>query len=98
MHPAWARQIRDDCLAAGAAYFLKQWGNWAVCGPVVEDSGFVGGARFDSASGGQTAVAALSMQRFHRFEDGTIVERIGKKQAGRELDGQVWDQMPEVRP
>jgi protein gp37 len=26
MDPAWARQIRDDCLAAGVPFFFKQWG------------------------------------------------------------------------
>jgi protein gp37 len=26
MHPAWARHIRDDCQASGAAFFFKQWG------------------------------------------------------------------------
>ena len=24
--PVWVRQIRDDCLAAGVAFFFKQWG------------------------------------------------------------------------
>ena len=26
MDPAWVEQIRDDCLAAGVAFFFKQWG------------------------------------------------------------------------
>jgi protein gp37 len=26
MHPDWARSIRDQCAAAGAAFFFKQWG------------------------------------------------------------------------
>lgn len=28
MHPAWARSIRDQCAAAGTAFFFKQWGAW----------------------------------------------------------------------
>lgn len=28
MHPAWARSIRDQCKAAGVAYFHKQNGEW----------------------------------------------------------------------
>lgn len=28
MHPDWARSIRDQCVAAGAAFHFKQWGNW----------------------------------------------------------------------
>ncbi len=26
MHPAWARGLRDQCLAAGVPFFFKQWG------------------------------------------------------------------------
>jgi protein gp37 len=26
MHPAWAIEVRDQCLAAGVAFFFKQWG------------------------------------------------------------------------
>jgi protein gp37 len=26
MHPAWARSLRDQCRAAGVAFFFKQWG------------------------------------------------------------------------
>lgn len=28
MHPAWARSLRDQCQAAGVAFFFKQWGAW----------------------------------------------------------------------
>lgn len=28
MHPEWARRIRDQCVAAGVAFFFKQWGEW----------------------------------------------------------------------
>ncbi|PZU95593.1 MAG: phage Gp37/Gp68 family protein [Chelatococcus sp.] len=33
MHPDWARSIRDQCAAAGTAFFFKQWGEWKGCGP-----------------------------------------------------------------
>ncbi len=29
MHPDWVRSIRDQCTAAGTAFFFKQWGEWA---------------------------------------------------------------------
>jgi len=29
MHPDWARSLRDQCAAAGTAFFFKQWGTWA---------------------------------------------------------------------
>jgi protein gp37 len=28
-HPDWYRTIRDQCAAAGTAFFFKQWGQWA---------------------------------------------------------------------
>jgi len=28
MHPDWARSLRDQCQAAGVAFFFKQWGVW----------------------------------------------------------------------
>ncbi len=28
MHPDWVRSIRDQCQAAGVAFFFKQWGEW----------------------------------------------------------------------
>ncbi len=29
MDPDWVRQIRDQCVAGGVAFFFKQWGAWA---------------------------------------------------------------------
>ena len=33
MHPDWARSVRDQCAAASAPFFFKQWGEWlpAMC-------------------------------------------------------------------
>jgi hypothetical protein len=28
MHPDWARSLRDQCAAAGTAFFFKQWGKF----------------------------------------------------------------------
>ena len=58
MHPQWARDIRDQCVAAGVAFHFKQWGEhvWLR-------------SRFD---------------------------RVGKKRAGRMLDGREWNEKPEV--
>lgn len=30
-HPDWFRSARDQCQAAGVAYFFKQWGEWLPC-------------------------------------------------------------------
>ena len=32
MHPVWARNLRDECADAGAAFFFKQWGEYLPYG------------------------------------------------------------------
>ncbi len=38
MHPALARSLRDQCMAAGVSFFFKQWGEY---GPIGEDERMV---------------------------------------------------------
>lgn len=38
MHPSWARQIRNQCVAADVPFFFKQWGTW-VHDPIYDTSG-----------------------------------------------------------
>ena len=63
MHPQWARDIRDQCVAAGVPFHFKQWGEHVFehFGPDGLRSRFV---------------------------------RVGKKRAGRMLDGRTWDELP----
>ena len=35
MHPDWVRDLRDRCVEAGVAFFLKQWGEWGPGHPGV---------------------------------------------------------------
>lgn len=70
MHPVWARDVRDQCVAAGVPYFFKQNGEW-----------------IDLTPGGPV------LKQF-KFPDGLLMHCIGKKKAGRLLDGQEWNQMP----
>ncbi len=56
MHASWAREIRDQCVAAGVAYHFKQFG-----------------------------------------EHNSDLIHVGKKKAGRILDGREWNQFPELR-
>ncbi|WP_255789380.1 DUF5131 family protein [Mycobacteroides abscessus] len=95
MHPDWARSMRDQCVAAGVPFLFKQWGEW-----VPERLGLHGNnapAAFLSTGGvvrplinGKPACPPMAPAG-----DMTI-RRVGKKRAGRELDGRTWDQYPEV--
>lgn len=84
MHPDWARSLRDQCVAAGVPFFFKQWGEWAV------DEMRVCSQKFPQHAGKLLGKIAY-------LADGTMVEldRVGKRLAGRTLDGQTWEQWPE---
>lgn len=88
----WARILRDQTKAAGAAFLWKQWGEWVDAAN--ENFGRVSGKRiaYMNERGAVTDVAPQGE------DDGwhTIV-RIGKKKAGRILDGRTWDEFPEVK-
>jgi protein gp37 len=94
MHPDWARGLRDQCRAAGVPFFFKQWGEWGPdAGPPPEGrdrimEGAVPCAWWD---GGRWRFAAdLCASAVH----GTWRYRLGKKAAGRALDGREWSEMP----
>jgi protein gp37 len=81
MNPEWARDLRDQCTQAGAKFHFKQWGHWSP--------------------------EELGVDREHRRQqrievygrDGRplVLVRLGKKAAGRTLDGATWDEFPEPR-
>jgi protein gp37 len=85
MHPDWARSLRDQCVAAGVPFLFKQWGEWAP-----------GLHNIDRAVGIDRRGSALSNFNLDESQGHTFVTRVGKKAAGRELDGVTWDQFPAV--
>jgi len=100
MHPEWARSLRDQCQAAGVAFFFKQWGEWghALHMPGVE------GVSAATAKTGHWAHphryrihgGPEDGQCFESLADDHLMMRVGKARAGRLLDGRTWDQMPGV--
>lgn len=88
MHPDWARKVRDDCVAAGTDYFFKGWGEWrpAECW---------GEAQYSTAEkyGWPRDETVRYKHGFWNLHDGVMV-KVGKKAAGRELDGRTWEQLP----
>lgn len=88
MHPDWARSLRDQCQAAGVPFMFKQWGEWL---PLSH----------------QAAGADPEQRQIHVWPDGSTytgntlmtpdcaqMSRVGKKAAGRLLDGRTWDEVP----
>lgn len=95
MHPDWATSLRDQCNAAGVHFFFKQWGEWMpdkVC-ETSED--------YDS----NPAVKMVQLIDENGIHDNKILLqemwpcryrmlKVGKKKAGRLLDGREWNEFP----
>ncbi|HEX7874156.1 MAG TPA: DUF5131 family protein [Sphingobium sp.] len=84
MHPDWLRAIRDVCAEMGVPFFFKQWGEFHPADQVPPP----GAAHGPMGN-------ALRTGRAHAFED-QWSWKIGKKLAGRLLDGVEHNAMPEV--
>lgn len=76
MHPMWVRGLRDQCVAAGVAFHMKQWGEFSP-----EQLIPVPFTPVPSGIGMDEPVAMF---------------RVGKKAAGRLLDGRTWDEFPKA--
>jgi protein gp37 len=99
MHPDWARSLRDQCTAAGVPFHFKQFGEWrdgshdprTEHGPdhIIHRDG-----RHVLAHEYQTSdlVKGGAGERM----GACFISRVGKKAAGRDLDGRTWDQFPAV--
>lgn len=81
MHPEWARSLQRQCAAANVAFLFKQWGEFAPDNSIYDD-----GSPFADAFR-RNAVT-------HVCPGGERVYRVGKKRAGRTLDGKLWDEYP----
>jgi protein gp37 len=94
MHPDWARTLRDQCEASGVPFFFKQHGAWAPVEPDVTQN------RRESDWTVQIDGYHYPITEPHESPGGgsrdATVRRVGKRAAGRVLDGRTWDQYPAV--
>lgn len=78
IHPDWVRRIRDQCQAASIPFLFKQWGEW-----LPDRSEYI--------------VPLLNFESRHCWGGHGIESyshKVGKKAAGRLLDGRTWDEAP----
>ena len=84
-HPDWHRATRDFCEEQEIAYFFKQWGAWFPRSQWENNPDLALPSDEDTARGGKG---------IFRFPDGEAVYHVGKKRAGRVLDGHEWSEYP----
>lgn len=109
MHPDWARGLRDQCAGGGVPFFFKQWGEWL---PDFEESPDrpdddpeqsrfqtcvwdADEESFDETNGTWCDADQWFIADNYR-EPEQPMTRVGKRRAGRLLDGVLHDAMPGV--
>lgn len=92
MHPKWARSLRDQCTEADVPFFFKQFGDWMPSELCKLDCS----AR-DTLIYDETAKVWREAQDDGGWIGDQAMCRVGKKRAGRLLDGVEHNGMPEVR-
>jgi protein gp37 len=95
-HPEWFRSLRDQCTAAGAPFHFKQWGEWTPgenAGPTLRPQE---GAQLSSDGEWWTHRYTVAEQNMLTSDDEPDLWRVGKKAAGRLLDGVLHDARPEI--
>jgi protein gp37 len=85
MRLSWVRSLRDQCATAGVPFFFKQHGEWAPA---------LSGTFYHPLHDGPTFVPRAGGKDTHDFGDGHGAVRIGKKAAGRMLDGRIYGEFP----
>lgn len=104
MHPDIPRKLRDDCVTAGRPFFLKSLGEWV---PALSLSGEEGIEFWKIKGKRDNSWGTLDQEgnwfppwNGRQWDDSSEGEcsmyRVGKKAAGRILDGRTWDEVPEV--
>ncbi|MVA28737.1 phage Gp37/Gp68 family protein [Agrobacterium vitis] len=102
MHPDWARSLRDQCTAAGVPFLFKQWGEWApVPWKLERVEGETDQSYIDRSEAECSQFAVSKTGYIHEMDHKPwscervlpqpathqAIKRLGKKTAGRLLDG-----------
>jgi protein gp37 len=97
IHPDWARALRDQSLKAGVDFFFKQWGEWGPYDPRALLIPYRKGRQPYASWLEPTEQTPHSLTGWHlsAFTGNDVVAvRVGRKNAGRSLDGLEHNAMP----
>lgn len=110
-HPDWFRSLRDQCQAAAVPFFFKQWGEWLPANQMVDtDHLYIPAPDHDPEATRMCKVDEIVLHNDgarHRIVDPGAFQqgcapmhmfRVGKRAAGRLLDGRTWDEFPRSAP
>lgn len=91
VHPDWVRSLRDQCQMAGTPFFFKSWGDWRAFEtpdvPINRDW-------VDGCFNGDVFYPGLANTDCKGSSKKILMFHVGKKAAGRLLDGRTWDDEP----
>lgn len=92
MHPDWARSLCDQCAEADVPFLFKQWGEWRETdGPKTKvGNRKIGGGTHWLTRDGMLHPSNTAFSIYHEYR----VAKLGKKAAGRLLDGRTHDGFP----
>lgn len=98
MNPDWARYIRDRCQEQRVPFFFKQHGEYIHESQIWKDP--MAPPSPDNLIDPRAEHALLYgkedlMEIGYQWPDRSISYRVGKKKAGRRLDGRIWNEFPE---
>lgn len=104
MHPSWARSLRDQCAAADVPFLFKQWGEWvprSSCYHIFADGKSLadidpGNKLYPCIRLTYSGQNGTDLANFDGGDD-AYMSRVGKKLAGRLLDGVQHDGYPEAK-
>lgn len=94
MRPQWARDVRDQCATADVPFLFKQWGEWGPDWEGAETCGSCGKAKFDAINERGDCGHCGSADWIAAAKPLETLRHVGKKMAGRLLDGRTWDGVP----
>lgn len=96
MHPDWIRSLRDQCAAAGVPFLFKQHGEWLATDFCSDDDVMLPSRRTVYVNRDGSYVDGT--EGFDFFAGFKETAWVGKKAAGRKLDGREHTEFPVVRP
>lgn len=90
MHLDWVRSLRDQCAAARVPFHFSQWGDFVP----VDELDYGSGSELNYPCGIGRDDLAVPRNAALVTWNGAAFHRVGKKRAGRLLDGVTHDGMP----